>query len=300
MLEIKPVRTEDFDLVFPTRPTVYDSAAFNLLNAPKAERVSALCGFSAEGKPLVGQIFGLRDGLWRAPFSAPFSAASVNCRECRESLISEFYAKVPAILGGNLRLVWPSEFYGTGRPPQADEVLIDANFHYDMTRFADFEVHLSRSGRYSHHRALKHPFDFFKTTDVRRAYAVIEANRRAMGYPLAMSLEQVLATVSGPVHADFFVLTLDGVDIAAAMLYDAAPSVMQVIYWGDLPQARPARAMNHLAWRVFSWYAANRPDIRIIDIGPASSDGVRNEGLCRFKLSLGCIETPRPTLTINK
>ena len=88
--------------------------------------------------------------------------------------------------------------------------------------------------------------------------------------------------------------------MAAAMIYHVAHEIVQVIYWGDLPQARHARAMNHLAWRIFGWYAHNRPDIRIIDIGPASSDGIRNEGLCQFKLSLGCVETIRPTLLINK
>ena len=298
-MEIKEISPEDFDRVFPRRPTVYDSGAFNMLNATKAEKIAALVGFDEGGKPLMGQIFGLREGLWRAPFSAPFSAASVMDNIDRDKAVADFYASVPAILGGCVRLVWPSAFYGAGTPPEGVDVVEEANFHYDMSRFADFESYLSRSGRYNHHRAKKHSFDFFKTDDIGRAYAVIEANRRAMGYPLAMTLEQVIATVSGPVRADFFVMTLDGMDVAAAMLYEAAAGVMQVIYWGDLPEGLPARAMNHLAWRVFGWYAENRPDIRIVDIGPASTDGIRNEGLCQFKLSVGCTETPRPIIFLN-
>lgn len=299
MLDIREIDIADFDRVFPVRPTVYDSARFNLLNAARAERLVALAGFAGDGTPAVGQIFGLRGGMLRAPFSAPFSAASVADESRRGKLVSEFFAEAPRLLGAPMRLVWPSEFYGAGTPPDGSEIIDEANFHYDMSAFTDYEAHLSRSGRYNHHRALKHDFEFFKTDDIARAYAVIEANRRAMGYPLAMSLEQVVATVTDAVRADFFVMTLDGADIASAMIYEAAPGIMQVIYWGDLPQGRPARAMNHLAWRVFGWYALNRPEVRIVDIGPASTDGVRNEGLCQFKLSIGCVETPRRAVTLG-
>lgn len=91
-MEIKEISPEDFDLVFPRRPTVYDSGAFNMLNATKAERIAALVGFDEGGKPLMGQIFGLREGLWRAPFSAPFSAASVMDNIDRDKAVADFYA----------------------------------------------------------------------------------------------------------------------------------------------------------------------------------------------------------------
>ena len=164
-MEIKEISPEDFDRVFPRRPTVYDSGAFNMLNATKAEKIAALVGFDEGGKPLMGQIFGLREGLWRAPFSAPFSAASVMDNIDRDKAVADFYASVPAILGGCVRLVWPAAFYGAGTPPEGVDVVEEANFHYDMSRFADFESYLSRSGRYNHHRAKKHSFDFFKTDD---------------------------------------------------------------------------------------------------------------------------------------
>ncbi|MDO4320659.1 MAG: hypothetical protein Q4C34_08795, partial [Bacteroidales bacterium] len=212
---------------------------------------------------------------------------------------ADFYRGIARMTGSQLKVVLPPPPYWPVAAPAIGRLVADANFHYDMARFADYERWFSRSGRYSHHRGLKTDWRFEKTDDIPRAYAVIDANRRAMGYPLAMSLEQVIATVSGPVDADFFVLSHDGIDLAAAMIYRVTPDAMQVIYWGDLPLARPLRAMNHLAWRVFGWYAGNRPDIRTVDIGPSSSDGVRNEGLCQFKLSIGCTETIRPTLSVT-
>lgn len=296
---IKEADINDLDRLLPGAPSVYDTVAFAALNAAKAERVTAFVGTDGCGTPVAAQIFGLRDGIWRAPFSAPFSAPRVAGGTTVD--LTDFYRSISQHTSAPLKIVLPPELYRHGESPVPDAfpVIRDANFHYDMARFADYEHWLSRSGRYSHHRGLKTAWTFEKTGDIPRAYAVIEANRHAMGYPLAMSLDQVIATVSGPVEADFFVLSHEGKDLAAAMIYHVTADTVQVIYWGDLPEARPLRAMNHLAWRVFGWYAANRPDIRIVDIGPSSSDGVRNEGLCQFKLSVGCTETIRPTLTVH-
>lgn len=300
MKELREIPVEVFDSLFPKRHSVYDSSGFNLLNGAKVERLKAFALFDENEKPVVGQIFGLRDGLWRAPFSAPFSVASVNGEN--GSLVDEFYGRLSDSLEAPLRLVWSPEVYGMAIPNlPAKERVTDANFHYPMEHFTEghFEQYLSRSGRYNHHRAMKHDFEFGETHDIERAYSLIRKNREAMGYPLAMSLAQVCETVK-LVPAHFFIMTLAGEDIASAMIYDAAPRIAQVIYWGDLPQGRPFRAMNHLAYKVFEWYDCNRKDITIIDIGPASSDGVRNEGLCQFKMSIGCVETEKATMTINK
>ncbi len=299
-MELKEIDIRDFDSLFPQRHSVYDSARFNVLNGSKVQAMKAFALFGEGSNPLVGQIFGLRDGTWCAPFSAPFSVASTNGQGNR--YVSHFYTAICRVINQPVRLVWSPDVYGVDIPSlQESRRTVDANFHYPLDRIknGDYENFLSRSGRYNHHRALKHPFVFTETVDIPRAYAVIAANRQAMGYPLAMTLEQVMETVK-IIPAHFFVMTLDEEDIAAAMIYDVAPSIAQVIYWGDLPHVRPYRAMNHLAFKVFEWYSVNRPDISLIDIGPASTDGVRNEGLCQFKLSVGCVETEKTTLLLNK
>lgn len=275
---------------------VYNSAEFNRLNAYKTRELEALVLFDEQGEAVAGQIFGLRDGIWRAPFSAPFSTAS-TAEADYDVAIDDFYKAVSERLNAPIRLVWAPGCYNVAPPTCSPAVVNDFNYHYPLKRFADFESYLSRSGRYNHHRAMKHDFKFFKTDDVGRAYGIIDANRRAMGYPLAMTQAQVEETIR-IVPADFFILTLDGKDVAAAMLYRVTATAVQLIYWGDLPAGRQSRAMNHLAWRVFGWYAENCPEIDFVDVGPASTDGVRNEGLCQFKLSIGCVETMRQTIML--
>ena len=289
-----------FDDIFSDRASVYDSARFNLLNAAKVSQIKALALFDTSGNPVCGQIFGLKDdGCWQAPFSAPFSALSAAPGIDLTSVSADdFYSRVSDYLQAPVRVICPPPVYATRMPVSSQSDWLDANYHYPMSHFADYEGHLSRSGRYNHHRWRKHVFECFHTDDIERAYSIIARNRAAMGYPLAMSLEQVMETVK-IVPAHFFVQTCENQDSAAAMIYEASPTVAQVIYWGDLPEFRPMRAMNALAYNVFSWFAENRPDIQSVDIGPASSMGVRNEGLCAFKESIGCVYTPKAVYTFK-
>lgn len=296
-MKLHEISLDKFESVLSTPccgSVVYNSSEFNRLNSAKVDEVRAFV-LEDECRGIIGgQILGRRDKEWFAPFSAPFS-----CLETKENsddtVVEEFYRLLNEHLSAPVKLVWPPAIYGAKKYPNRGKIIEDYNYHYPLQRYADYESYLSRAGRYNHHRALKHSFEFFKTDDIERAYSVIAANRMAMGYPLAMSLEQVRQTIK-IVPSDFFLMTLEGNDIAAAMIYNCAPGIMQVIYWGDLPEGRPARAMNHLAWKVFGWYAENREDIDIVDIGPASSDGIRNEGLIQFKLSIGCVESIKPTI----
>ena len=275
--------------------SVYDSPAFIELNAPKVEAVRYLALTESDSSPLVAQAFGLRNGRFRAPFSAPFSAPLL-APEASPDHLKHFYRQLPDVLGAEVSLTLPAQCYPPVFVPDGLRT-DDFNYHYPLERVADFESHLSRSGRYSHRRALRHPFEFVPTDDISRAYEVIRINREAMGYPLAMTLDQVKATA--PItHGRFFILSLMGRDVAAAVVFQPVPSVAQVIYWGDIPEARPYRAMNSLPWHLFRWYADNCPDIKIIDIGPSSTDGIINRGLAAYKLSIGCIETLKPSVIL--
>jgi hypothetical protein len=66
-----------------------------------------------------------------------------------------------------------------------------------------------------------------------------------------------------------------------------------VIYWGDINGYSELRPMNYLSYKVFEHY--HNSDIRIVDIGPSSEQGVPSYGLCNFKESIGCVTTLKPT-----
>lgn len=107
-----------------------------------------------------------------------------------------------------------------------------------------------------------------------------------------MSLDDVEATAA-LVGADFFVVTHGGEDVAGAMMYPTASGVMQLIYWGDIPGYGELRPMNLLAYHIYEHYRA--AGVRVLDLGPATEDGVPNYGLCVFKESLGALPSLKYT-----
>lgn len=293
--------------VFPAPATVFSSRAFVEANASRAQAVRHFIGYDEKDKPRLGIPLGLKGDQWKCPFSAPFGEVACNQPQSLER-IYDFISELAQMLAPMpLHITLPPAFYAPEELTRATGVLAnfaakayyDYNYHYELARFPRFEDYFDRAARKNYHRALRQPFVFEQTSDIPAAYAVIKANRASHGYPLAMSLEQVLATTSGPgapVHANFFLLSLQGANVAAAMVYDVAPGIAQVVYWGDAPGYSEMRPMNLLPVKIFEHYY--QAGYRILDIGPSSSQGIPSPGLCRFKESLGCSLTLKPTFSI--
>lgn len=297
------VTPEDYQRLFPSPSTSFASVDFNLLNAAKAERLRFIVGINEGGKPLMGLIAGLRDGMWRSPFSAPMAALSWN-RDVSLATVGSFFRLVAESLGGStLRVVLPPSFIAPDMLAKIDGTLInmasgvtaDFNYHYDLTLVDDFEANLKSNARNKYHRALKEQF-IFEPSTIARAYRVILANRTAKGYYLAMKEKEVEAT-SAIIDIDSFVMSRGNDDVAAAIVYRIAPGVAHVVYWGDAPGYEGLRPMNILPLHVFKFY--RDMGFRIVNIGTASTDGIPNHGLCDYKESLGCSTTLITTATIT-
>ncbi len=297
------VTPDDFDRFFPKPSTAFGSAAFNMLNSGNAERVECIVGCDASGSPVMGLIAGRRDGLWRTPFSAPMSAISWR-NDPSIATVESFLRKVTEYLAPTpLRIVFPPSFVAPSMLSQiagtamnmASHITADFNFHYDLSLFPDFEKHLRHNARKNYRRAMRAGFTFAQV-DIARAYAVIRANRTSKGYYLAMTLAQVEATAAA-IDIDSFVMSHDGVDVAAAIVYRIAPGIAHVVYWGDAPGFEQTRPMNMLPYHLFGHY--HSLGFEIVNIGTSSTDGVPNHGLCSFKSSLGCTTTLVMTVTIG-
>ena len=101
-----------------------------------------------------------------------------------------------------------------------------------------------------------------------------------------MTWDQIQETVK-VIKADFFIVQqAAGKAIAAAMVFHVAEKIVQVVYWGDLPDFAHLKTMNFLSYKVFEYYKSK--EIRIIDIGPSTENSIPNFGLCEFKESIGC------------
>ena len=309
-MEIKRVDSQKFAASFG-RINVFNTADFAQLNAGKCSQVHYL--LFIDTKVRLGMILGERDQRLCSPFSSPFGgfvyneeprlevlreavdllAEYLNASDCCEMTVTlppmvyaqSFMAKVVAMFGRS----------------QFELSHTDLNYHYDLSRFDNCEDYLSRNARKNLNRAKTVPFEFVRLNarddaQVARAYEAIKTNRESRGYPLRMSLDDVLRTIR-IIDADFFVLTLDGVDVAAAQVFHVADGIAQVVYWGDVPGYGEMRPMNMLSYCLFEHYRNN--GIKVLDIGPSTEHGEPNYGLCEFKENLGCEISLKHTFTLS-
>lgn len=302
IVRLVSVSPDEYSILFPNPSTVFASAHFNCLNAEKVEKLLFIVGFDSSNHPEMGIAIGLRDGIWRAPFSAPMapltwqkniSLASVHAFF---NLLKERLAPIP------IRITLPPYFIEDSMLAKisgailnmASDITADFNYHYQLSLFPDFEKHLNRAARKNYRQALKANFSFEKT-DLARAYAIIAANRSSKGYYLAMSLDNLISTATC-INIDSFILTLDNNDVAAAIVYHITPDIAHVVYWGDAPGFELKRPMNILPYHIFKHY--HQLGFKIVNIGTSSTDGIPNIGLCNFKESLGCTTSTIISATI--
>ncbi|MCM1451090.1 MAG: hypothetical protein NC102_02430 [Clostridium sp.] len=307
MSTVRMVMADEYYQAFPESRTPYGTRAFIEVNAGRAEAVRHFVSYDEKDAPRLGIILGYRDGKWVAPFSAPFAEIAYRKAQSLERIYDFISELADTLQGAPLEITLPPAFYDPQALPAMHGVLgnfarktvWDYNYHLPVGRGDEFISSLSRQGRKNYNQAKRQGFVFEKTDDMARAYAVISANREAHGYPLAMSLERIRQTVApgpGGVCADFFVMSLEGEDVAAAMAYRINGEIAQVIYWGDAPGHSEKRPMNILPEFLLGYY--REIGVKTLDIGPASTHGIPNEGLCRFKESIGCRLTLKPTFLI--
>lgn len=312
-MELLEITSKEYNQYFPTTHHVFNSVIFNELNSEKVGKVHYF--IFKDSKVRLGICLGEKDDLLKSPFSAPFGGFEYNTEDHKFKIVEEAVELLEDYAsknGKNLKITLPPEFYGSTIINETVNTLvrsdfnisyIDMNYQFYCKDFENYETKLNKESRKNLHKAFESNFDFIKLdsksdSDVERAYKVIKANREFRGFPLHMSLQAVLDTVK-ILEADFFVLTVDNQDAAAAQVFHVGPNIVQVIYWGDAPGFADKKVMNLIAYKVFEYYSSQK-NIEIIDIGPSTEFGVPNHGLCEFKENIGCKTALKYTFEFNQ
>ncbi|WP_309640431.1 GNAT family N-acetyltransferase [Flavobacterium sp.] len=298
-MEIFEVDSKQYADIFSKPYHFFNAAAFNAINAYKCEQVFYL--IFKDSKTRLGIIFGLRDNKLVSPFSAPFGGFESASDDIRlqqidaalEALIT--WATSKKIQG--MRIVSPSFFYNENFLNKIYNCLyragfesnnIELNYQFPTQKFTEnYQNEIWYNARKNLKRAFQAELTFEKLANenAKEAYDVIAQNRKERGFPLRMTWEQVQETMT-VMTADFFLVKKDETPIGAAVVFHVAHQMVQVIYWGDLPQYSEYKTMNFLSFHLFQYY--KQQGIKIIDIGPSTEDSVPNYGLCEFKESIGC------------
>lgn len=310
MMNITKLTSSEYSELFSSPNHIFNSVSFTQLNARKCEKIHRLA-FS-DSKARMGITLGQRENVLYSPFSAPFGGFDYRKDESILKIEEAINALIQYGKDSNktIKITFPPLFYNESLLSKTIATLInqhaqieftEINYHFDLSTFPHFNSLIDRGARKNLNNAMKQGFVFEKIdneniSDIERAYNVIKANRESHGYPLRMSLSDVLETIK-IIPAEFFIVKLNNVDVAAAQIFHIKKGIAQVIYWGDTPGYGASRPMNFLSYKLFEYYY--NCGLRILDIGPSTESGKPNYGLCDFKENIGCTATLRYTFSLQ-
>lgn len=311
-MEIKEITSQEYHQLIGKKGPVFCSSAFLELNKGKVDVVRYFVG--RDSKNRIAFAVGERDGEWRAPFSAPFATII----GLRKDTAIEYYWDFVKLLNEHARangiksisIFLPPDIYGGQENAKIINALLgngygveyqELNYSLPLTELNldGYKADIQHNARKNLAIALKSGLELVQCTDLeskKEAYEVIRINRESKGYPLRMTLEQVLDTIEVVKH-NMFLVKKDERYIAAALVYHVTEEIVQVVYWGDVPDVGEYKPINFLSYELIKYYQER--NLRHLDIGPSTENGVPNFGLCSFKESIGCEVSAKYRLTVS-
>jgi len=312
LMTIVETTPQDYDLLFGKNPICFQTAAFNAMNGSKCEEVLYL--LFEDPKLRLGLVAGVKGKRLLSPFSAPFGGFSFLDKKlsvrhveeavdalmayCRKRGLEEIGITLPPLVYNESCITKMQHvFYQKGF--QTEALDMDYIFYPDRI-FNDYSTKiLARNAKKNLRIALSRNFHFRAGSgdaDLMKAYEIIRQNRLSRNFHISMTAEEILQT-SRLVKVDSFIVSLQGQEVASAIVYHVTSDILQVVYWGDLPEYASNKTMNYLSYKVFEYYGLK--GYETIDVGPGMIDNMPNYGLCDFKESIGCSIQPKMAFHIN-
>lgn len=241
--------------------------------------------------------------LIRVGFIGPYSLAYTPDNPINLESLSEIWSDLlDNYLGSELQVRLPPEIFYQDLFRANFQVLYqlgarvlykDINFHLDLTGNFRESINRNRSRELKRGSLKKYVFKTITLTD---AYKVILANRIEKRLKPSLSEEELIQLQDAcPGALRFHGVELDGKVVSASITLIINPHHAYVFMWGHDPD-KPAsgESISTLCEGLFNSFKGE--GFRILCLGTASVQGVVDEGLSRYKSSLGAIESVRVTL----
>jgi hypothetical protein len=288
---------------FPSNPHPFISEPFIDLNSGKVERVIRLVGDNQ--KPVIGFIAGIINEVLLSPFSAPFGGFHFKNEIIYISEIDSFisllkdYIKSHGLNG--IEITLPPDIYHPTFNAKTINSLIRSGFQTkvpEITNWINLQhftgVFAQKNSREYYRQAVRNGLTFDLVSDAvekMEIYNLICQNRARFHRPIFMTFKDIMDTGKlWPV--DFFKVSKgDGTNLASAIFYRNHHEICYAVFWGDNEAGRPFRAMDFLAFCLWSFY--KNLGFKYIDLGISTESGKPNEGLLRFKESHNSISSLR-------
>lgn len=287
---------------------VFLTPAFNELNRRKVDDIKYLL-FKRGTRPMGGMIAGVKDNVISSPFSAPYGGLLLESRESLNSVeeMADSFVEYCRNKNLNCRITFPAPVIND-RTTNANTLFqqsllskgfqptyTDINFHIEVGK-----NEISRNVRRGFLKGQSENYQLsgneYSPNVLAEIYPVLKSNHEALGHPMLMEMENYAAT-SAVAKFRLFTVKKGKTVVAGGIAYETRDGVLQMISWGDYVETRSkVGPMSFMACEIFKWVEDNMSDIKIIDLGPSSSNGIPSAGLCDFKLKLGAIPTLKQTI----
>jgi hypothetical protein len=307
-MKIESINKTEYQKLFDKPDLPYNCVEYTTLFSQNCDEIVYL--LIHEDNFYCGLIAGIREKAIYSPFSAPFSIFSFKGKRIDNLILDQLITLVENYaLRLNLNAIsyiLPPYFYNK----ELISLLIfsffkhnyhpyiDINQYYSTSDFIQYETNtINKEIRYKLRAAEKAGLTFqneIEVEGIEKAFNVIYQNKIAKGRIQRLSLEQILA-LRNIIDIDFFTVNYEMNPIASSIVYRIKPGIVQVIYWGNIIDYNNLYPMNYLAMNMFRFYKDQK--IEIVDLGTSMSDREINQGLYRFKESIGASSTIKYTFS---
>ena len=289
--------------IFTFDPNPFISERFIELNSSKADKVVWLV--CDDGEHNIGLVAGIKDGVLKSPFSAPFGGVHFRKENIYISEIDKFINLLKQYSTANgldgIEITMPPDLYHMTFNSKVSNSMFRHNFKStvpDITNWVNLNnfkgVYSQKNSREYFRQAERNNLKFVITNDSsekRKVYDLICFNRKKFGRPIFMTFEDV-NNVSNIWSVDFFkVESAEQQIVASSIFYRNHPEICYAVFWGDNDEGRPLRAMDFMVLNLFMYY--KNLGFKYIDLGISSESGIPNEGLMRFKESHEAVSSLR-------
>lgn len=291
---------------FTTDPNLFITEPFIGLVENKCDRVVRLM---KDDESSMGLILGIKEGVAKSPFSAPFGGFHYSHEHLFCNIVSDFLTDLKDYIAGEgLRQVCitlPPDLYQVSMNAKLVNAFIRLGFTMavpDVTNWADLK---NFDGTWTKgvvaqncRKAVKYGLTWSLVTDrksLEDAYGVIFRNREEQGRKIYMTLDDLL-DVNRIMPVDFFLIRdSDGNGIGASVFYRGQEKIVTGVFLGDDMEKRNLGTMNYLYKNCYEHYKEMGFDY--IDLGTSSLEGEPNIGLIRFKELHNCFTSLRYTFS---
>jgi hypothetical protein len=199
---------------------------------------------------------------------------------------------------------WPESYadsnklFGIFREIGFKEIVSEINQHLVVQE--EFKLLIRKNERKKLNQSIKQGYTFASLSvhDLADVYQLVTETRKRKGYPVSMVYDKLYQTIKLlPDNYLLFGLFDQGKLIAASVSILISQDILYNFYHADEISYRSTSPLVMLVQEIYHYCQQN--DIKILDLGVSSENGLINQGLFNFKKNLGCVSSEKNTYRLK-